>query len=159
MKKIIGMAILFVALVTPVYAQDYVLDFYPVSLSGKMIQDGYTYQNLVGSGFEIVIAGYITGDTGDYIEGTIYDSNGNDYAYLYGNIIWNRATTAAYIQAAYSAYDDVVGYWTFYLNGTIKRTGSRFSISATGGETDTMEWENYPYVTTFSKISGYGVAQ
>ena len=151
--------ILFVALVTPVYAQDYVLDFYPVSMSGKAIIDGYASQNLSWSGFEIVIAGYLTGDTGDYIEGTIYDSGGNDWGYLVGNIIWNYSTTSAYIQASYTQYDDIVGYWTIYLDGTIKRSGSRFSLSAKGGETDTMMWEGFPYTISFTKISGYGFAQ
>jgi hypothetical protein len=136
MKKTMGVAVLLAMFVLPVYAQDYCIDFYPVSYSGKVIDDGY-YSTTVGdTGWELIICGEYWGDTSDWFYGDIYDDSGYR-ATIWGTIVWNKAVnpTNAYIQGtAVESGDDL---YTFYMDGTLKRSGIKYSFSSRAGETYT----------------------
>jgi hypothetical protein len=153
----IGIAALLVLFVFPVYAQDYTIDFYPVSYSGKAIDDGYFTESISGTNFELVLYGWITGDTADYIEADIYDDLGEIIATVYGHVVWNQNFKSGNVQATL-VEDDGVNAYTFYIDGTLRVTGTtvhKFSFSLKGGQTYTND--GFPYIILLSSLrSSFG---
>ena len=156
----IGIAALLVVFAFPAYAQDYTIAFYPVSYSGKAIDDGYFTESISGTNFELVIYGWITGDTADYIEADIYDDLGGFFATVYGHVVWSQNFKSGNVQATTSE-DDGVNLYTFYIDGTLRVTGTtlhKFSFSLKGGETYTND--GFPYIillSSFKSSVGYEV--
>jgi hypothetical protein len=136
MKKIVGVAALLVMFALPVYAQDYCIDFYPVSYSGKIIDDGYYSTSIGDSGWEVIICGNYFGDTSDWFSGDIYDNSGY-HATIYGTITWNKAigATSAYIQG--TTVESGNDLFTFYMDGTMKYSRGKYTFSSKAGETYT----------------------
>jgi len=159
MKKIIAATILVLALTVPVCAQDYNLLLYPVTFgSCKQYSDGgFMSSTYSMTYFAIDIYGYYTGDTGDQVEGYVYDSDGELWSYFYGHIIWNGSFSSGYIQGTLINMDD--GIYTFWIDGTIKRTGIKYSITSSAGESDSWYWVGYPYYTKCASVKGYGYMQ
>jgi hypothetical protein len=158
MKKIVGVAALLVMFALPVYAQDYCIDFYPVSYSGKSIDDGYFSSSLGGSYWEVVVCGTYMGDTSDWFYADLYDSDGFYYETIYGTIVWNKSVnpTSAYIQGTTLLVGDEL--YTFYLDGTLKRSGIKYSLTSKAGETYTNGGAPWVIVlTSFKSSTGYVV--
>ncbi len=150
-------AALLVAVAFPVCAQDWCVDFYPVSYSGKAIDDGYFSSSTSGSFFELMLCGWFTGDTADYIEAEFYDDEGFLITAMYGHVVWSQNFRSGNVQATY-VDSDGFNVYTFYLDGTIKVIGSKFSFTLKGGETYTND--GFPYIIALSSIKssvGYAV--
>ena len=162
MKKMIGIVALLVVFAFPVYAQDYTIDFYPVSYSGKSIDDGYYTESISGSYFEVVLYGWVTGDTADYIEADIYDDTGDFITTVYGHVVWSQNFRSGNVQATF-VKDDGFNIYTFYIDGTLRVAGTtlqKFSFSLKGGQTYTND--GYPYIILLSSLRssvGYEVDQ
>ena len=126
----------FRASVAPAPTCDYVIDFYPVSYSGKEIDDGYYSSSIGDSGWELVVCGNYFGNTSDWFSGDIYDNSGYRTT-IYGTIIWNKANnpTSAYIQG--TAVESGSDLYTFYLDGTLKWSRTKYTFSSKAGETYT----------------------
>lgn len=155
MKKIIGIAVLLVVFALPVYAQDYCIDFYPVSLSGTEIDDGYTSTKITRSNWEVVVCGYYLGKTSDYFYADLYKGSsvqgeGAFFIEIYGHIIWSSSGKSGYIQGATAFVDDNDNEHTFYIDGTIKKSGSNYSLSMKGG--DTFSRDGTPWIVSFSSV-------
>ncbi len=149
MKRYWGVVVIpFLLFAVPVYAQsdcDYVLSFENVGLSGTQIEDGYFQSGFSEYGYYLDICGIYTGDTTDSIYAELSDDLGV-YLSVYGTIIWNWAMTNGYIQASY--LDEA---YSTYLDGTIRRSGGWYKISAKGGDNDSVS-----YITKFNNIKGNG---
>jgi hypothetical protein len=140
---------------SPVVQCDYIIDFYPVSYSGKVIDDGYYSTSIGDSGWEVVICGNYFGDTSDWFSGDIYD-NGGYRTTIYGTIIWNKAigATSAYIQG--TAVESDSDLYTFYMDGTMKYSRGKYTFSSKAGETYTNG--GAPWVvllSSFKSSAGY----
>ncbi len=118
---------------SPTTQCDYNLSFYITTWSGKTIEDGYFSSSFSDSGYYFDICGNYVGDTSDYFYGELVDDIGNLYLAAYGTIIWNNPTnaTSAYIQGGY--YDDV---YSSYIDGTIKYSRGKYTLTAKGGASD-----------------------
>jgi len=128
----------------PPTPQCYLAVGFDVTLSGKHIDDGYYTSNFTTDVLYFDICLTAQGDTTDSFEGILYDS-GNDYWSVAGTVIWNHAGTSAYIQGANA--DTAMPY----VDGTIKYSRGKFSISGKGGCSDGAS-----FIETFSSIKGSG---
>ncbi len=123
----------FRASISPSPQCDYNLSFYITAWSGKTIEDGYLSSSFSDSGYYFDICGNFVGTTSDYFYGELVDDSGNLYLAAYGTIIWNNPTnaTSAYIQGGY--YDNVAAS---YIDGTLKYSRGKYTLTAKGGASD-----------------------
>jgi hypothetical protein len=156
MKKIITVLVCVFCSVASVLAQDYSIGFNLSSLTGKYVEDGYYSQNIAFRGYTVIFDCTIVGETTDQFYGVLYDANGADYWWLNGHIVWNDSTspTKGSIQGT-GTYAMNGGLSTAYLDGTIKVSRGRFSITAKAGESDTYSY-NYPYLIIYNNVKGSG---
>jgi len=124
--------------------QCYLAVGFDVTISGKLIEDGYYTSNFTTGVLYFDICLTAQGDTTDYFEGILYD-NQNDYWSIAGTVIWNSFGTSAYIQGA--NLDTTMPY----VDGTVKYARGKFSISGKGGNSD-----GGSFIETFSSIKGSG---
>jgi peptidyl-Asp metalloendopeptidase len=117
---------------------------FDVTISGKVIEDGYYASNFATGVLFLDICASASGDTTDYFEGNLYDNN-NDYWAVVGTIIWNRAFTSAYIQGAN------LDATATYVNGTLKYSRGKFTLSSIGGNSD-----GESFIEVYSSIKGSG---
>jgi len=124
--------------------QCYLAVGFDVTISGKLIEDGYYTSNFTTGVLYFDICLTAQGDTTDYFEGILYDDQ-NDYWSVAGTCIWNYTGTSAYIQGA--NLDTTMPY----VDGTVKYARGKFSISGKGGNSD-----GGSFIETFSSIKGSG---
>jgi hypothetical protein len=124
--------------------QCYLAVGFDVTLSGKLIEDGYNTSNLTTGVlyFDICLTGQ--GDTTDYFEGTLYDDQ-TDYWSVAGTCIWNSSGTSAYIQGA--NLDTTMPY----IDGTIKYSKGKYTLSGKGGNSDGAS-----FIESYSSFKGSG---
>jgi hypothetical protein len=119
---------------------------FDVTISGKLIEDGYYTDNFTTDVlyFDICLTGQ--GDTTDSFEGFLYDDQ-HDYWSVAGTCIWSPSGTSAYIQGAN------LNATMPYVDGTVKFTGrsGKFSISGKGGNSD-----GATFIESYSSIKGSG---
>jgi hypothetical protein len=135
---------------SPTSECDYQIDFYPVSYSGKAIDDGYYSTGIGDSGWELVVCGTYSGDTADSFVADIYDGDGNLYEKVHGHIVWAKNFKSAYIQGDTYWEDDSGNVDTFYMNGTLKASRGVYSFTTTAGETYTNDGS--PWIVLFSSF-------
>jgi C1A family cysteine protease len=117
---------------------------FDVTISGKVIEDGYYASNFTTGTMYFDICTSASGETTDYFEGSLYDSD-NDYWTVAGTIIWNHAFTSAYIQGAN------LDATAPYINGTIKYSRGKFTLSSIGGNSD-----GEFFIEIYSSVKGPG---
>jgi hypothetical protein len=117
---------------------------FDVTISGKVIEDGYYASNFTTGKIYFDICTSASGETTDYFEGSLYDSD-NDYWTVAGTIIWNHAFTSAYIQGAN------LDATASYINGTIKYSRGKFTLSSIGGNSD-----GEFFIEIYSSVKGPG---
>jgi hypothetical protein len=117
---------------------------FDVTLSGKVIEDGYITSSLTTPVMYFDICTTISGDTTDSFEGRLHDESA-DYWKVSGTIVWNSPTspTIGYIQGA--NLDTTMSY----MDGTIRYLRGKFSISARGGNSDGSS-----FIESYSSIRG-----
>ena len=122
---------------------------FDVTLSGKSIEDGYASSNFTKGPVYFDICTTVQGDTLDSFVGYLYD-NQYDYWQVSGTIIWNKPfnPTSAYLQGAYNADGSIP-----YIDGTIKYSRGKYSISAKGGSSD-----GATFIESYSSVKGSGFA-
>ncbi len=161
MKKIVVMAALLVMVALPVCAVDfnYCIDFFPVSISGKQIDDGYLSSSVSDSGWRMAVCGIHVGETTDYFSADIFNSDGEFYIEIYGHIVWDSKANVGYIQGATASQDDSGTVDTFYLDGTIKwsQSKSKYSLSGKAGETYSNNGAPWIVSGSIKSPSGYVV--
>ncbi len=120
---------------------------FDVTLSGKSTKDGYAFSNLTSDGLHFDICTKAQGDTTDSFEGHLYDGQ-TDYWHVSGTIIWNSSSsaTSAYIQG--TGLDNGV---MPYIDGTIKYSQGKYSISAKGGCSDGTS-----FIEQYTSVKGTG---
>jgi len=161
MKKSIGISILFVLFAIPAFAQDeeipdYAVTCYPVTITGKIIYDGYYTESVKYEKLTLEIYGYyyLASNTADRVKGGIFDNEGSKLARFSGNIVWDENVTKASIIGTLESTDDAEeNHRALYFDGTLKKSRNKFTLSAKGGETDTYNQIGFPFVASFSKIS------
>jgi C1A family cysteine protease len=121
---------------------------FDVTISGKVIEDGYYSSNFTTGIMYFDICTSAAGETTDYFEGYLYDDS-NDYWSVAGTIIWNHSFTSGYIQGA--NLDATAPYY----NGTIKYSRGKYSLSGIGGNSD---GESFIEIYSSVKGSGYELA-
>jgi hypothetical protein len=134
---------------------DYVIDFYPVSYSGKEIDDGYYSTSIGDWGWELVVCGNYFGGTSDWFSGDIYDNSGYRTT-IYGTIVWNKPAnpTSAYIQG--TSVESGSDLYTFYMDGTLKWSRTKYTFSSKAGETYTNGGSPWiVLLSSFKSTSGY----
>jgi C1A family cysteine protease len=117
---------------------------FDVTISGKVIEDGYYSSNFTTGIMYFDICTSASGETTDYFEGFLYDDS-NDYWSVAGTIIWNHAFTSGYIQGAN------LDATASYVNGTIKYSRGKFTLSSIGGNSD-----GEFFIEIYSSIKGPG---
>ena len=115
-----------------------------VTISGKVIEDGYYSANFTTGTMYFDICTSASGETTDYFEGFLYD-NDYDYWAVAGTIIWNHSFTSAYIQGAN------LDATASYINGTIKYSRGKFTLSSIGGNSD-----GESFIEIYSSVKGSG---
>jgi peptidyl-Asp metalloendopeptidase len=120
---------------------------FDVTLSGKHIDDGYYLSNFTTGTLFFDICTTAQGNTSDSFVGRLYD-NQHDYWQVSGTIIWNRPTnpTSGYIQGTNNADGSMP-----YIDGTIKYSRGKYSISAKGGSSD-----GATFIESYSSVRGSG---
>ena len=120
---------------------------FDVSISGKHIDDGYHSSNFTTGTLFFDICTTVQGNTSDSFVGRLYDRQ-KDYWQVSGTIIWNRSTnpTSAYIQGANNLDGSMP-----YIDGTIKYSRGKYSISAKGGSSD-----GATFIESYSSVRGSG---
>jgi hypothetical protein len=120
-----------------------------VTLSGKSIEDGYSSSSFTKGPVYFDICTTVQGDTLDSFVGYLYD-NQYDYWQVSGTIIWNKSVdpTTAYIQGAYHADTSMP-----YIDGTIRYSRGKYSVSAKGGSSD-----GATFIESYGSIRGSGYA-
>ena len=117
---------------------------FDVTISGKVIEDGYYASNFTTGITYFDICTSASGETTDYFEGLLYD-NDYDYWAVAGTIIWNHSFTSAYIQGAN------LDATASYINGTIKYSRGKFTLSSIGGNSD-----GEYFIEIYSSVKGPG---
>ncbi len=156
MKKSIGISVLLVLFAIPAIAQDYTITCYPVSITGKLTEDGYITSDVRMTGLTLYIDGVFYSQTSDRYLGYLYDADENLLVKFSGNVVWSQDYKKISIVGTrqnFSEDDPSVSFRGFYLDGTLKASRNRYTLSAKGGETDTFDQIGYPFVASFSKIS------
>ena len=127
---------------------DLAVGFENVTISGKTIEDGPSSSNFSSPGLYLDICTKAQGNTTDSFEGDLYDDQIN-YWHVSGTIIWNApySATSAYIQG--TGTDSMA-----YIDGTIKYSRGKFTLSAKGGCSDGGSW-----IEQYSSIKGTGYEQ
>jgi hypothetical protein len=118
---------------------------FDVTMSGKHIDDGYYSSNFTTGTLFFDICTTAQGVTSDSFVGYLYD-NQHDYWQVTGTIIWNSSFTSAYIQGA----NDLDGSMP-YIDGTIKHSRGKYSLSAKGGSSDGAN-----FIESYSSVKGSG---
>jgi hypothetical protein len=173
MKKTIGIVmLLLVLLVTaPAYARspiskeqcfdanglngNYYISFVLSGFSGKAIEDGYVVSSVSLSDFPPGMSFNLCGTlqasaTTDSFFGEVYDSL-NNLAYLKseGTIIWDAYTTKAYLVGGYDN-----GTTSGYIDGTIKCSRGKCTLTAKGGISDYSS-----FIVSYTSIKGSGIPE
>ena len=117
---------------------------FDVTISGKVIEDGYYASNFTTGIMYFDICTSASGETTDYFEGFLYDDD-YDYWTVAGTIIWNHSFTSAYIQGAN------LDATASYINGTIKYSRGKFTLSSIGGNSD-----GEFFIEIYSSVKGSG---
>jgi hypothetical protein len=147
MKKMMGAGIMLAVVMFSGIAYAVQCDLavgFNVTISGKVIEDGYYSANFTTGIMYFDICTSASGDTTDYFEGYLYDDS-NDYWSVAGTIIWNHAFTSGYIQGAN------LDATAPYFNGTIKYSRGKFTLSGIGGNSD-----GEYFIEIYSSITGGG---
>ena len=146
MKKMMGVGIMLAVMMFSgiAYAQCELAVGFNVTISGKVIEDGYYASNFTTGIVYFDICTTPAGDTADYFEGFLYDDD-YDYWSVAGTIIWNRGFTVGYIQGAY------MDATAAYFNGTVKYSRGKFTLSGIGGNSD-----GETFIEIYSSIKGGG---
>ena len=131
MKKMMGVGIMLAVMMFSgiAYAQCDLAVGFNVTISGKVIEDGYYASNFTTGIVYFDICTSPSGDTADYFEGFLYDDD-YDYWAVAGTIIWNRSFTVPISRGR---------IWTrprLTINGTVKYSRGKFTLSGIGGNSD-----------------------
>ena len=165
MKTMIGIFLLVVLFAIPAFGEDeempynYAIKCYPVTISGKMVVDNYETYSVNIKNLTLVIFGFWYDDsyTSDRMKAGIFDENGENteaLATFSGNIVWNEGyTKASIIGTLERVNEEITNNRAFYLDGTLKKSRNKYTLSAKGGETDTHNQSGFSFVASFSKIS------
>ena len=147
MKKMMGAGIMLAVMMFSGFAYAAQCDLavgFNVTVTGKVIEDGYYSSSFTTGIVYFDICTSASGDTTDYFEGILYDDS-NDYWAVAGTIIWNHAFTSGYIQGAN------LDATAPYINGTIKYSRGKFTLASIGGNSD-----GEFFIEIYSSIKGGG---
>ena len=147
MKKMMGAGIMLAVMMFSGFAYAAQCDLavgFNVTVTGKVIEDGYYSSSFTTGIVYFDICTSASGDTTDYFEGILYDDS-NDYWAVAGTIIWNHAFTSGYIQGAN------LDATASYINGTIKYSRGKFTLSSIGGNSD-----GELFIEIYSSVKGSG---
>ena len=146
MKKMMGVGILLTVIMFSgiAYAQCELAVGFNVTISGKVVEDGYYSANFTTGIMYFDICTSPSGDTTDYFEGILYDDD-YDYWLVAGTIIWNRSFTSGYIQGAN------LDATASYINGTIKYSRGKFTLASIGGNSD-----GESFIEIYTSLKGAG---
>jgi hypothetical protein len=119
---------------------------FDVTLSGRRTEDGYDSSTFTTGLRHFDVCATAQGGTIDSFTGRLYDNQGN-YWQVQGTIVWNSSFTSAYIQGGRNA-DGVASY----IDGTIKYSRGKYTLSAKGGWSD-----GATFIESYSSIKGTGI--